>query len=364
MKNVDVESGHPGSRSAHPSGTPASNGRRSRDSLKPWSASTLESRTEQLTAVLRPPTHDGDVTTADGVIDLAYAGSLKISGLADGQPVQHARFDGEEFLLDEIVLAGHYRLDAEPGRGALVAQVVAGTARYTGHDDEVELRPGQPVLASPELPCSLDVKHARIRLTALDRPLLRRVAAEYPGSPAGQIQFTAARTPTKAKADDWNRALCFVSDSTRGLDAVSRPLVSDACARILAASVLTCFPNSAVPGSAGGPSDADTPIQLRRAVSFVEANAGDDIGVLDIAAAVHLSPRAVQYLFRRHLGLAPSQYVRNVRLDRAHHDLLTSDRSTTTVSDVAARWGFGHTGRFAVLYRQTYGQSPHVTLRE
>jgi transcriptional regulator GlxA family with amidase domain len=61
--------------------------------------------------------------------------------------------------------------------------------------------------------------------------------------------------------------------------------------------------------------------------------------------------------------MAPSQYVRNIRLDHAHQDLVTSDRSYTTVSDVAVRWGFGHTGRFAVLYRQTYGQSPHVTLR-
>ena len=30
----------------------------------------------------------------------------------------------------------------------------------------------------------------------------------------------------------------------------------------------------------------------------------------------------------------------------------------------AQRWGFAHTGRFAVLYRQTYGQSPHTTLRQ
>src|ERR1700720_1487345 len=36
--------------------------------------------------------------------------------------------------------------------------------------------------------------------------------------------------------------------------------------------------------------------------------------------------------------------------------------ANTTVSEIAQRWGFAHTGRFAVLYRQTYGQSPHATL--
>jgi AraC-like DNA-binding protein len=297
-------------------------------------------------------------------LDGAYAGSFTISGLVGGEPVQHARFDGGDFLLQEIVVPGRARIDAEPAAGALVIQVVSGFVRYSGPDAELELDVGQPVLAADGLPCALEVEHARLRLTVLDRPLLRRVAAEQPGSTVAQIQFYAARTPTTAKEEMWNRALRFVTDSLSEVDAASRALVTDACARLLAASALTCFPNSVMDDSGSARAGADTPIQLRRAMSFVDANVQEDIGVNDIAAAVHLSPRAVQYLFRRHLGLAPSQYVRNVRLDRAHQELVGSDRSTATVSEVAARWGFGHTGRFAVLYRQTFGQSPHVTLRD
>ena len=30
----------------------------------------------------------------------------------------------------------------------------------------------------------------------------------------------------------------------------------------------------------------------------------------------------------------------------------------------AQRWGFAHTGRFAVLYRHAYVQSPHATLKQ
>ncbi|HEV7419121.1 MAG TPA: helix-turn-helix transcriptional regulator [Mycobacterium sp.] len=302
--------------------------------------------------------------TAMHFLDSAYAGSLKISGLVDGVPVHHSRYDGGEFLLDEVVLPGRVRIDAEPARGVLVVQVVAGRVRYAGYDSEIELDVGQPVLACPGLPCSLDVEHARVRLTALDRPLLRRIAAEQNGAAVGQIQFYGARTPTKVKEETWNRALHFVTDTVSELDAASRPLITDACGRILAASVLTCFPNGAAVDSESVRAAADTPVQLRRAMSFIDANVREDIGVNDIAGAVHLSPRAVQYLFRRHLGLAPSQYVRNVRLDRAHQDLVANDRSTATVGEVAARWGFGHTGRFAVLYRQTFGQSPHVTLRD
>ena len=36
--------------------------------------------------------------------------------------------------------------------------------------------------------------------------------------------------------------------------------------------------------------------------------------------------------------------------------------SAITVTEIAQRWGFLHTGRFAVLYRQIYGRSPHTTL--
>ncbi|MEV0379444.1 hypothetical protein [Nonomuraea sp. NPDC050643] len=32
-------------------------------------------------------------------------------------------------------------------------------------------------------------------------------------------------------------------------------------------------------------------------------------------------------------------------------------------ADIAARWGFGHPGRFAALYRETYGCGPGATLR-
>jgi len=56
--------------------------------------------------------------------------------------------------------------------------------------------------------------------------------------------------------------------------------------------------------------------------------------------------------------------MRRVRLSRAHQELIAGTPSTTTVTGIAQRWGFAHTGRFAVLYRQTYGQSPHTTLRQ
>jgi AraC-like DNA-binding protein len=88
------------------------------------------------------------------------------------------------------------------------------------------------------------------------------------------------------------------------------------------------------------------------------------ISVCDIAADAGVSARALQYGFTRHLGTTPREYLRRVRLDRAHDEL--RDAATTsglTVGMVARRWGFANTGRFAVAYRHAYGVSPSQTLR-
>ncbi|MFF0738954.1 helix-turn-helix domain-containing protein [Streptomyces sp. NPDC004111] len=52
-----------------------------------------------------------------------------------------------------------------------------------------------------------------------------------------------------------------------------------------------------------------------------------------------------------------------VRLARAHRDLLRAEPAARTVTDIAYRWGFHHPGRFAADYRRTYGEPPSHTLR-
>lgn len=103
--------------------------------------------------------------------------------------------------------------------------------------------------------------------------------------------------------------------------------------------------------------------QLRRAIGYIHENSHRNIGVADIAAAVGVSVRALQYMFRRQLDTTPLKYLRRVRLERAHEDLQKADPSVTTVQDVATRWWFTHAGRFSVAYRQVYGASPSDTLR-
>jgi transcriptional regulator GlxA family with amidase domain len=105
------------------------------------------------------------------------------------------------------------------------------------------------------------------------------------------------------------------------------------------------------------------PPLLQRATAFIDDNAHRDITLSDIAAAVNVSPRSVQYTFRHHLGTTPLEYLRRVRLDRAHRDLQAANPAVDTVTAIAGRWGFSHAGRFSIVYRKAFGRPPRQTLR-
>ena len=125
-------------------------------------------------------------------------------------------------------------------------------------------------------------------------------------------------------------------------------------------------------GPDAGPAVAVRARQLRaasdtvgRAVAFIEERARDDIGIADIAAAAFVTIRAVQMAFRRRLGTTPLGYLRRVRLEHAHGQLLSADPSDgTTVTAVAADWRFTSASRFTAYYRAAYGIPPAQTLRQ
>lgn len=99
------------------------------------------------------------------------------------------------------------------------------------------------------------------------------------------------------------------------------------------------------------------------AIDYLHDRAADPIAIADVAAHCSISVRALQEGFAQHVGRSPMQYLRQVRLRRAHDDLLAADPGSVTVSRVANRWGFGNAGRFATAHRAAFGEEPARTLR-
>jgi AraC-like DNA-binding protein len=115
------------------------------------------------------------------------------------------------------------------------------------------------------------------------------------------------------------------------------------------------------PSGAGRPESPSA--TLRRAVAFIDEHAHEDITAADIAAASYVTVRAIQLAFQRHTGTTPTEYLRRVRLDRAHQDLIAADPARDSVTAVAHRWGFASASRFTSYYRSAYGVLPSRTLR-
>ena len=82
----------------------------------------------------------------------------------------------------------------------------------------------------------------------------------------------------------------------------------------------------------------------------------------EMAEVAGVSIRRLQEGFRDYVGATPRECLTQMRLARVREDLLRAGDGFT-VTDVAMRWGFMHTGRFAAAYRQKYGESPSETLR-
>ncbi|MFD9690808.1 helix-turn-helix transcriptional regulator [Kitasatospora sp. NPDC059088] len=180
----------------------------------------------------------------------------------------------------------------------------------------------------------------------------------------GPVRLTGLRPVDEASNRQLGAVVAYVRDHVLGNPAAcaSELLVASA-AQHLAAATLAALPHTGRTDPVPADRTDATPATLRRAIAYIEANAERDVTLADISGAAFVTPRALQYAFRRHLGTTPLGHLRLVRLDAAHRDLLAADPATATVTGIAMRWGFAHQGHFAGLYRTAYGQAPGDTLR-
>ena len=103
--------------------------------------------------------------------------------------------------------------------------------------------------------------------------------------------------------------------------------------------------------------------KVQAALRLVAAEQSAERSMLDLAAELSISLRALELGFRRELDTTPHEYLRTSRLARVHEELARADPRHTTVSAIASKWGFANHGRFARAYRELFGESPAQTLR-
>jgi AraC-like DNA-binding protein len=102
---------------------------------------------------------------------------------------------------------------------------------------------------------------------------------------------------------------------------------------------------------------------MRRFEEMLRARGDEPLYITDVCAEIGVAERTLRWHCMEQLGISPKRYLWIRRMNLARRALTRADVTTTTVTDIANNYGFGELGRFAVSYRNLFGDSPSATLR-
>lgn len=110
-----------------------------------------------------------------------------------------------------------------------------------------------------------------------------------------------------------------------------------------------------IPRHAPTSSELTNQIRIKQMIAFIQGNYQEKITLDQIAGAANISRNTCLSCFRTTLGLSPTEYLTNHRLEQALHLLLTS---SLTVGEIAEACGFGDASYFGKAFRKKTGLTP------
>lgn len=259
---------------------------------------------------------------------------------------------GQRTRVDPGRTPSHYHINV-----VLQGAIEAATGR-----DEMVATAGDAMVFAPTqqhrlLSCAADARHLGIKI---DRSLVEAELQALLGHPPqAPLEFAFDFDLTSAPGRSWRNTLDLLlteSDSTDGL--IGRRAVQQHFERLLVSGLLMAQSHNYTEALLR-PQPPAYPRTVRKAVDLIEARPETPFTVGDLAQAAGVSARRLQEGFREYLGVTPMTYLRNIRLDRVHADLLAG---ATGVTESAQRWGFTHLSRFSAAYRRRFDAAPSETL--
>jgi AraC-like DNA-binding protein len=272
--------------------------------------------------------------------------------------------EADDIAADNVRSTIDYAGTTDPMDAFLSFVVYSGTVRLSRGADDLVVGPGGTSYYPLERTHQFELVDVGARGVRLPMERLRQ-AAELMGLPGGRLRLEGAHPVSAAMERYWRATVGLVHGALMEDDSpLATPLLREELVRMTSVAALHTFPNTAMSQHhVAGPGDV-TPAAVRRAAEHIEANAHRPLTLAEIAEVAGTGVRALQYGFRRHLGTTPLTYLRRVRLERAHRELLAADPSRgDTVRAIASRWGFAKPSHFAAAHLEAFGELPSQTLR-
>jgi AraC-like DNA-binding protein len=231
--------------------------------------------------------------------------------------------------------------------------------------DSVACTPLRGVIASPaheECRFLSQSGSSRIQVALNGSALERHLAALLGEQSAGNLDFAPAIDLDTGSGRSVARyVLMAVADLEQDASVLQNPFTMRAFEDFISTALLLAHPHNYTE-ALHRVQKPPAPRNVKRALDFMEANMDVPISIADIVAAAGVPGRTLFKHFKDWRGISPMQHLRNARFAKVRQVLLQAG-SEGSVTDIAMRWGFAHMGRFAVEYRQRFGETPSDTLR-
>lgn len=141
-------------------------------------------------------------------------------------------------------------------------------------------------------------------------------------------------------------------------DALREPDVRHALEAELMHALVRCL------GVMPGPLRSNHERIAQRVLAYLEEHDRDVIYVADLCLATGSSERWLREALQAVYGVSPMRLLKLRRLNQVHRALLAAAPGESSVTELAMSYGFFDLGRFAISYRQIFGELPSETLQK
>jgi transcriptional regulator GlxA family with amidase domain len=185
-----------------------------------------------------------------------------------------------------------------------------------------------------------------------------RCTIHWENRPAFEEDFPKLLCTSKIYEIDRDRLTC--SGGTAAMDMVLH-LIADRHGGDLARRVANQFHHERIrderDDQQGGRLEAlaHLPVKLRMTIETMQRQIEEPVPVPEIAQRVTLSPRQLERLFLRYIGVTPIRYYMQLRIECARELLLYSDKP---IIEIAVAAGFTSTSHFAAWFKRVLGVRP------